>query len=115
MSQPSDARNIYDSAFRKRMAHAIVEGIVAYKRAVERPEENKTALTGRGFTQTSAPLTGYFSCVILPATGVLWEMNTLTKSRRILERALCSACVVAALSARISQAQDAPAFGGEAR
>jgi N-acetylmuramoyl-L-alanine amidase len=53
MSQPSDARNIYDPAFRKRMAHAIVEGIVAYKRAVERPEEPKTALTGRDL-QTSA-------------------------------------------------------------
>lgn len=34
LSNPQDARNIYDSAFRKRMARAIVEGIVAYKRAV---------------------------------------------------------------------------------
>lgn len=34
LSNTEDARNIYDSAFRKRMARAIVEGIVAYKRAV---------------------------------------------------------------------------------
>ena len=31
MSNPSDARNIYDTAFRKRMAQAIVNGILAYK------------------------------------------------------------------------------------
>jgi N-acetylmuramoyl-L-alanine amidase len=34
LSNPQDAKNIYDSAFRKRMAHAIVDGIVAYKRAL---------------------------------------------------------------------------------
>jgi N-acetylmuramoyl-L-alanine amidase len=37
LSNPADARNIYDAAFRKRMARAIVEGIVAYKRAVTQP------------------------------------------------------------------------------
>jgi len=36
MSQPEDAKNIYDPAFRKRMARAIVDGILAYKRAVEK-------------------------------------------------------------------------------
>jgi N-acetylmuramoyl-L-alanine amidase len=36
MSNPSDARNIYDTTFRKRMAQAIVNGILAYKRMVER-------------------------------------------------------------------------------
>jgi len=36
MSNPADAKNIYDTAFRKRMAQAIVDGILAYKRAVER-------------------------------------------------------------------------------
>jgi len=35
MSSPWDARNIYSSTFRKRMAHAIVDGIMAYKHAVE--------------------------------------------------------------------------------
>lgn len=35
---PTDAPNIYDSAFRKRMARAIVDGILAYKRAVTQPE-----------------------------------------------------------------------------
>ena len=35
MSNPAEARNIYDPAFRKRMAQAIVDGILAYKRAVE--------------------------------------------------------------------------------
>jgi N-acetylmuramoyl-L-alanine amidase len=37
MSNPQDAKNIYDAAFRKRMARAILEGIVAYKRAVAQP------------------------------------------------------------------------------
>ncbi|HXT12461.1 MAG TPA: N-acetylmuramoyl-L-alanine amidase [Candidatus Angelobacter sp.] len=35
MSHPSESRKIYDPAYRKRMAHAIVEGILAYKRAVK--------------------------------------------------------------------------------
>ena len=39
-------------AFRKRMAHAIVEGIVAYKHAVERTDENKTALNGRNLASS---------------------------------------------------------------
>ncbi len=38
MSQPADAKDIYDPAFRKRMARAIADGIVAYKHAVEKPE-----------------------------------------------------------------------------
>jgi N-acetylmuramoyl-L-alanine amidase len=38
MSQPSDARNIYDPVFRKRMARAIADGIVACKHAVEKQE-----------------------------------------------------------------------------
>jgi N-acetylmuramoyl-L-alanine amidase len=37
LSNPEDAKNIYNSAFRKRMARAIVEGIVAYRRALTRP------------------------------------------------------------------------------
>jgi N-acetylmuramoyl-L-alanine amidase len=37
MSDPVDARNIYDGAFRHRMACAVVDGILAYKRAIERP------------------------------------------------------------------------------
>jgi N-acetylmuramoyl-L-alanine amidase len=37
MSNPSDAKNIYDPAFRKRMAQAIADGILAYKKTVERP------------------------------------------------------------------------------
>jgi N-acetylmuramoyl-L-alanine amidase len=43
MSNPSDAKNIYDSAFRKRMAQAIVEGVLAYKRTVERPSTGQSA------------------------------------------------------------------------
>jgi N-acetylmuramoyl-L-alanine amidase len=35
MSNTADAKNIYDTAFRKRMAQAIVDGILAYKRTVE--------------------------------------------------------------------------------
>jgi N-acetylmuramoyl-L-alanine amidase len=34
MTNPFDARNIYDATFRQRMARAIVEGILAYRRAV---------------------------------------------------------------------------------
>jgi N-acetylmuramoyl-L-alanine amidase len=37
LSNPADAKNIYDAAFRKRMARAIVDGIVAYKRAASPP------------------------------------------------------------------------------
>jgi N-acetylmuramoyl-L-alanine amidase len=37
LSNPQDAKNIYDAAFRKRMARAIVDGIVAYKKAVAHP------------------------------------------------------------------------------
>jgi N-acetylmuramoyl-L-alanine amidase len=36
MSNAADAKNIYSAAFRKRMAQAIVDGILAYKRTVER-------------------------------------------------------------------------------
>lgn len=35
MSHPAEGRKIYDSAYRKQMARAIVEGIQAYKRAVK--------------------------------------------------------------------------------
>lgn len=34
MSQPAEGRKIYDAAYRKQMAHAIVQGVLAYKRAV---------------------------------------------------------------------------------
>jgi N-acetylmuramoyl-L-alanine amidase len=37
LSNPADAKNIYDAAYRKRMARAIVDGIIAYKRAVTPP------------------------------------------------------------------------------
>jgi len=37
LSNPSDAKNIYDSDFRLRMARAIVAGILAYQRTVQTP------------------------------------------------------------------------------
>jgi N-acetylmuramoyl-L-alanine amidase len=37
LSNPAEAKNIYDPAFRKRLARAIVEGIVAYKQALTLP------------------------------------------------------------------------------
>lgn len=37
MTNAEEARNIYDAAFRKRMARAIVNGILAYKEAVSLP------------------------------------------------------------------------------
>jgi N-acetylmuramoyl-L-alanine amidase len=43
MSQREDAKNIYDAAFRKRMARAIVDGILAYKRAVEKTAETTSS------------------------------------------------------------------------
>ena len=35
MTDPQDAKKIYDAEFRQRMARSIVDGIVAYKKAVE--------------------------------------------------------------------------------
>jgi N-acetylmuramoyl-L-alanine amidase len=37
MSNPAESRRIYDPAYRKRMASAIVQGITAYQRQVEQP------------------------------------------------------------------------------
>lgn len=34
MSHPAEGKKIYDPAYRKQMAHSIVEGVLAYKRAV---------------------------------------------------------------------------------
>ena len=36
MTDPTEAERIYDANYRKRMAQAIVEGLLAYKRVVER-------------------------------------------------------------------------------
>lgn len=36
MTNPLDAKNIYDSNFRRRMARAIVDGVLAYRRQTER-------------------------------------------------------------------------------
>ncbi len=41
MSNPGDGAKIYDGSFRKKMAHAVVEGILAYKRAIEKPLARK--------------------------------------------------------------------------
>lgn len=37
MTNPADAKRIYDPVLRRQMAQAIVDGVVAYKRLVERP------------------------------------------------------------------------------
>jgi N-acetylmuramoyl-L-alanine amidase len=37
LSNAAEAKDIYDAAFRKRMARAIVDGIVAYKQAISVP------------------------------------------------------------------------------
>jgi N-acetylmuramoyl-L-alanine amidase len=47
MTNPSDAKNIYDSAFRKRVAQAIVDGILTYKKTVERPQAGPPATAAR--------------------------------------------------------------------
>ncbi len=36
MTNPAEARKIYDSAYRRRVAQAIVEGVLAYKKTVEK-------------------------------------------------------------------------------
>jgi N-acetylmuramoyl-L-alanine amidase len=36
MTDPEEARNIFNPAYRQEMARAIVDGIMAYKRLVER-------------------------------------------------------------------------------
>lgn len=36
MSHPAEGRKIYEPAYRKQMAHAIVDGVLAYKRAVQK-------------------------------------------------------------------------------
>jgi N-acetylmuramoyl-L-alanine amidase len=41
MSNPNDAAKIYDAAFRKKMARAVADGILAYKRTVEKPLAKK--------------------------------------------------------------------------
>jgi N-acetylmuramoyl-L-alanine amidase len=41
MSNPNDAAKIYDAAFRKKMARAVVDGILAYKRTMEKPLAKK--------------------------------------------------------------------------
>jgi N-acetylmuramoyl-L-alanine amidase len=40
MSDSRDAKYIYDSAFRQRMARAIVDGVLAYKRKVTNQRSN---------------------------------------------------------------------------
>jgi N-acetylmuramoyl-L-alanine amidase len=50
MSDPQDAKNIYDSDFRQRMARSIVDGILAYKKAVEETEIGSLNLPARPAT-----------------------------------------------------------------
>jgi N-acetylmuramoyl-L-alanine amidase len=56
MSNASDARNIYSAGFRKRMAQAIVNGILAYKRTIEPQQPVQTAQATRSVqtAQTAA-------------------------------------------------------------
>lgn len=41
MSNPGDSSKIYDPAFRRKMAHAVAEGVLAYKHAIEKPLARK--------------------------------------------------------------------------
>jgi len=48
MSHPTEARKIYDPAYRKQMAHSIVDGILAYKKILQgRGEEKQTEPAGK--------------------------------------------------------------------
>jgi N-acetylmuramoyl-L-alanine amidase len=53
MTDPQDAKKIYDAEFRQRMARAIVDGILAYKKAVEEAQVGSVKLPGRA---SSAPV-----------------------------------------------------------
>ncbi|MGP8238279.1 MAG: N-acetylmuramoyl-L-alanine amidase family protein, partial [Limisphaerales bacterium] len=46
LSNPADAKNIFDGNFRQRMAQAIVSGILAYQRAIELKTEPVRVKTG---------------------------------------------------------------------
>jgi N-acetylmuramoyl-L-alanine amidase len=46
LSNPADAKNIFDPNYRQRMAQAIVSGILAYQRAIELKVEPAAAKTG---------------------------------------------------------------------
>ena len=41
MTNPTDAKRIYDATQRRQMAQAIVDGVLAYKKLVERPQSNR--------------------------------------------------------------------------
>ena len=41
MSNPAESKRIYDPAYRERMAHAIVKGILSYKKILERENPNE--------------------------------------------------------------------------
>jgi N-acetylmuramoyl-L-alanine amidase len=43
LSHPKEGRKILDAGYRRQIAHAIVEGLLAYKRLTEPPEPAKTA------------------------------------------------------------------------
>ena len=51
MTDPQDAKKIYDADFRQRMARSIVDGILAYKKTVE----ESTAVAVPGNLQVSSP------------------------------------------------------------
>jgi N-acetylmuramoyl-L-alanine amidase len=42
LTNPKEARRIYDSAYRKKMAQAIVDGILSYQKIVEKPSASVT-------------------------------------------------------------------------
>jgi N-acetylmuramoyl-L-alanine amidase len=48
MSNAADAKNIYDTAFRRQMAQAIVDGVLAYKKMVERGPSRSSAVSASG-------------------------------------------------------------------
>jgi N-acetylmuramoyl-L-alanine amidase len=48
MTDAQDAKKIYDSEFRQRMARSIADGILAYKKVVEEADVSALEATGRG-------------------------------------------------------------------
>ena len=57
MSHPAESKRIYDPAYRRRMAQAIVNGVTAYKRQVELPPPPRAVTnTTSGTVGTAAPV-----------------------------------------------------------
>jgi N-acetylmuramoyl-L-alanine amidase len=54
MTNPADAKNIFDATFRKRMAQAIADGILAYGKAIAGSDDHRTPPSGLNAARLAA-------------------------------------------------------------